>query len=388
MTATGAAMADNTLVLNSLRLRSDGELRREMPLPPARQHKNYSADFDALTVFYDCFYDDRLKQVVIVCPRLLNLWPIIRKGLTLDNQRICKNVRRKKYLRLEILRISVPARPKTVGLHAGGEYYSASIGNQTCELFAGRNCLIAISKNNPLEWIVDWARYHASAHGADAVILFDNGSSIYSADEVQARITAIPGIASCRVVSAPFPYGPHSGIRGRFGPVIPTKFLQASLFNVAQLRFLATARAVLSVDIDELVWPIKDGSIFDAAVDSRFGMVSFFGRWVYPAAPSDKVRHESHQCRNRNDKRGASPKWCVTPRGIAGRFSWATHRPGGAFYPFTISWKLGFWHFFSCSTNWKFDRSKPVDNLVRSNELVSVLARHLGKPNQGFVLNS
>ena len=52
-----------------------------------------------------------------------------------------------------------------------------------------------------------------------------------------------------RVVSVPLPYGafPARGSRSR------ALFLQTALWNIARLRFLRDARAVLPCDVDELV---------------------------------------------------------------------------------------------------------------------------------------
>ena len=41
------------------------------------------------------------------------------------------------------------------------------------EAFAGRNCLVTLSRNNDLRWIRDWAAFHVREHGAEALLLFD-----------------------------------------------------------------------------------------------------------------------------------------------------------------------------------------------------------------------
>ncbi len=357
--------------LSSLRLPEHFGLRRDMPAPPERRKKGYAETFDALTLVYDCFYDDAARQVVLVCPRLLNLWPLLRDGLSINGESVGARLRRTKMLRVEILRIASPDRPDTVTLSVAGESLTLPVGSTELECFQDRNVLMAISKNNPIEWIEDWVRYHVSAHRADALLLIDNGSTAYTVEELLSRLSALSGLQTVRILPAPFPYGGPSG--GRFHP--PAKFLQTSMFNVAQLRFLHFARAVLSVDIDELVSPAA-GSIFDAAVRSAFGMVSFFGHWVYPPRAGTARPQRAHAMR-RGRKMIANPKWCVVPNSLAGRFSWAIHRPGGVFYPLTIRRRFRYWHCYATSTSWKSNRTRRIRDLSPCPELTSALCDHL-----------
>ena len=361
----------STLWLSSLRLPETGTLRRDTTTHAGKGKKGYAKSYDAHSLIYDCFYDTQKKQIVLVCPRLLNLWPVLRDGLALDGELIVPSVRRKRHLRVEILRIPAPERPADLEVRINHERHSIPVLDQSLGSYAGRNVLMAISKDNPIEWIVDWALYHVSAHGADAVLLFDNGSTDYDPKTLEKRIAAVPGIQVAKVISCPFPYGGRSN--GLFG--VPTKFLQTSMFNVAQLRFLAAARAVLSVDIDELVWPGRV-SIFDAAVKSSLGMVSFFGHWVYPADAGPARAQRDHAMRA-DHKLIENPKWCIVPDSLAGRFSWAVHRPGGLLYPLTIRRRLGFWHCFATSTGWKHKRTKPQPLCFPCQELTNALDRHL-----------
>ncbi len=357
--------------LSSLRLPETGDLKRDMPTPPRKRKKGYVESFDGLTLIYDCFYDSAARQVILICPRLLNLWPVLRDGLSINGQPAGDKLRRTKRLRVEILRIALPERPNKIEVIADGQTHSLPVLEQDAADFANRNVLMAISKDNPIEWIEDWLRYHISAHGADAVLLIDNGSSAYTPEILLQRLSAVPGLSACRIISAPFPYGGSSG--GRLSP--PAKYLQTSMFNVAQQRFLIRARAVLSIDVDEFVWP-RNGSIFDATAASALGMISFLGHWVYPSDVGSPASHRGHSMRV-GRKMGRNPKWCMVPDSLAGRFSWAIHRPGGPFYPLTIRRRFGFWHFYATSTSWKNNRTKLVQGLEPCPELVSALHSHL-----------
>jgi hypothetical protein len=95
--------------------------------------------------------------------------------------------------------------------------------------FAGRRVLFTLSKNNRLDWIVDWASFMASVHGCDAVLLYDNASSLYSCANIADALRAIPGIEAVTVVDWPYAYGMLGA----------TNFCQATMMENARRRFLA-----------------------------------------------------------------------------------------------------------------------------------------------------
>ena len=362
------------VALTPARLPEGAALRREMPLPAARRDDRYVQRFDARTLFYDAFHEPGSGAITLVCPRLLNLWPALRDGLLLDGKPAGRRLRRRVHLRHEVLRLPVAegATPQ-LALRIAGGARPVQPGVSRHDLFAGRNCLIAMQKDTPAEWIEDWARWHASAHGADAVLLFDNGSAGADLAALQARLAAVPGIAVARVISAPFPYGDRAG--GRF--VVPSKFLQTAMLNLARLRFLGRARGVLSLDIDEFMQPLPAGTVFDAAARSPLGLVSFAGRWVHAAGDGPQPQRR-HGLRTATGGLSANTKWCASPGRGAARLSWAVHRPGGALFPLSVRRGLGYWHFHATTTGWKGGRLSPPEGLVPAPELRAALAAHLG----------
>ena len=83
-----------------------------------------------------------------------------------------------------------------------------------------------------------------------------------------------------------------------------SKFLHMTMVELARRRLLAEARAVLNVDIDELVISRSGRSIFDATVDSPQGYHRIGGQWAYALPPYAESfpRHADHRYARKDGK--------------------------------------------------------------------------------------
>jgi hypothetical protein len=80
--------------------------------------------------------------------------------------------------------------------------------------------------------------------------------------------------------------------------------------SISRHRFLHSARAVLPIDVDEL---ISGESAFDAATASRLGYVTIPGAWRYSNLSDDQMpRHADHIWRRDPDVT-CKEKYCLTP---------------------------------------------------------------------------
>jgi hypothetical protein len=356
--------------LSSLSLAGSG-FARTPPVPPAQHGEGFDAAFDASTLWYDAV---RLgSRIHLVCPKLLNLRPLLNDAsLALDGRRL-RLRRLVRFRRHDIALLDAPAGGDRLTLRAGRWEGASGVSPDQTDLFAGLNASVHISRNNDPRWIADWARFHVSAHGLQAMLLIDNGSDAYPPEAILEAL-APTGLARAVVLSAPQPYGPPRA-KGRPGIA---KFLQPAMLNLARLRFLARARAVLNADIDELVW-YRRGSIFDAAVASALGYVSFDGRWRLPASEAQPpFRHADHT-RPRAGAKTCPTKYCLVPSGPIGRLSWDVHRPDWALLPSRrLLRDAGYWHCQAITTNWKgHDRLRARPALPEDPETAAALARHL-----------
>lgn len=70
--------------LTSARLPPGFGLVRQIPIPPERRTRACTEAWDPDTLIYDCRFDARRGEIVMVAPRRPNLWPVLRGALRLD----------------------------------------------------------------------------------------------------------------------------------------------------------------------------------------------------------------------------------------------------------------------------------------------------------------
>ncbi|MBE3639065.1 hypothetical protein [Mangrovicoccus algicola] len=355
------------------RLPETSALRRDPTRPPERQSAYYLEEYDDRTVIYDCVYLDREGGFLFTAPRFLNLWEPFRNGLRLDGAPVGP-MRRVTWLRCEQVFLKAPR--GSLSLQIAGETVALEVRDGLAEDFAGLNALVAVSKNNRLDWIANWARFHAAGHRAEAMVLFDNGSTDYTLEELAASVKGT-GLKRAVIYSAPFPYGPADK-SGRFD--VSPRFFQSAMLNLARRDALDRARAVLSIDIDELVLGPEGASVFDMAARHPLGMVTIQGSWVYPAETTEgPAPQQAHVWRAVPDKK-CNRKWCMTPRGAMSRaFGWAVHQIGGISQNlFTMQGKFRLAHCRACSTGWKKNRFRFPEAMERDDALAALLRERLG----------
>jgi hypothetical protein len=372
---------------NPLVLPASGHLHRKPPRPIHLRQANYDERFDFDTVFCDAFQDrDEAGSDVVVLtgPPLLNLAGPFTEA-TYSN--VASGVVGRASLRT--LHNSQHSRVGDLGLCdtmrimlTDGFSREIPVSRNDRDIFRDRKCLVTISKDNELIWIRDWARYYAEAHGVDAVLLYDNGSTKYSSADVLDALSGVEGIDVAVVVEWPFPFGPQAGNwDGLRGVKWDSSYCQSTLLEHARWRYLNEAQSVLHCDIDELMVSER-GTIFDDLAESE-GLVYFEGRWI------EAIREDGAAGTQRfidyqwqDDRRPPTTrKWLVDPRRGAAATAWRTHRVFGL--EGRLSANTSHRHFRGISTSWKFDRSdvSGIDpaHHVRDDVLVSALQRVFGE---------
>lgn len=361
--------------LNSLVLPESLGLARAPRVPPAYRREDYAEQYDSHTLIYDAIVRKAEERIVLICPKLLNLEPILRAARFRSQQgehRIKRIIRRRRY---DEVWLAGPPAPEALAVTIKDWRTDLPLSREeTC--FDGLNAMVAVTKNNRLEWLRDWARYHVAIHGLEGVLLFDNGSTAYAINDIQNALSGIDELKAVRVVAAPFPYGPLGKKRSKS----MSKYFQTGMLNIARQRFLSRAAAVLQLDVDELVTPENGQSVFTAARNARFGFTAFRGHWVYakPAAlASDAApRHSDHVLR------AAKPetcpyKYCIVPNGPLRSFGWEVHGVAGKIgNRLAASNGFGYWHCWHINTNWKGHRREGVEKeLVPVREAEPLYAR-------------
>lgn len=351
-------------------LPADGPLLRDHVRPADRRSEQYLARYDRTTLFYDAVWLPDRQAHLITAPRCLNLWAPFRAGLRIAGQPV-RRLRRRTWLRCE--QVEIPGPENALSLHWRGIDHPIPSRRSETAGFDGCNALVTVNRNNALDWIADWAGFFVRRHGADAVVLFDNGSDAYVPQDIADRLAQVPGLRRVRVFSAPYPYGPADHSKKL---EVSPRFFQTAMLNIAKRDPLAKARAVLNVDIDEICISATGRSVFDTATRHPLGMITIPGSWVYPArGTSGPVGHGAHRFRNQPDDR-CNQKWCQAPRGPFGRvFGWAVHRVDEVFQNLlTRQSDIRLVHCKGTSTGWKAKRFDLPPGLQEDPALAAVMA--------------
>lgn len=317
--------------------------------------------FDGKTLFYDCFWHDDGQRVILVGPPWRNLEETFAAAFfTALPSRTPVEATAFHSLSVTVTAIPVPEGTTALSLDIAGEVIALNVQPSFTKMLAGRRLLFSINKDNALDWIGEWALWHARRHGTEAVILFDNGSTTYAPEAIESTLAAVPGLTHVAV-----PRWPHA-----FGPIDPgvlsnnywSRFLQISSLSVVLRRFGERASGLLDCDVDELAGTRSGTSIYELARRSPGGLVAFSGQWV---EATGGTRHRDFTQRLADPKRSRSRprKWALDPsrdwvrrlsvhpywHWIEGRDRRAKSMPDDALY----------WHYKGINTNWKEQRSAP-----------------------------
>lgn len=352
-------------VLHFDRVRAPLPWKRDRAVSPTGLRPESSERYDFDTLFYDIIR--RGPDIVIVAPKLLNFKKLVRSSrFRVGGQDVGQPIILPYYRHCllhfrnapdgETLRIEFP----------GGEIVERSIAVQELDFLSGLNCELTISKNNDLAWITEKLTYHKRRQGLEAMVIVDNGSTDYGIDDLCGALKDA-GLKRAVIISAPYPFGGRNN-----NPVHADLFLQTATFNVARLRYLQMARAVLNVDIDEVVCRTEGhGNIFDMTCDTRLGLLIFPGRDMYPGPEMEPpFSYQDHRYCRPSQKE--THKWCLNPRGPMGGLQWRPHNlESNVLRRWQTTRSAGFYHCLGVTTSWKrAGRWTAGDDLVADRDAV------------------
>lgn len=341
----------------------DDSVLRRLPVQPRRARPaEFSARFDERTLFYDCFWHMDGSRVLLVSPPPVNL----RAGYELARY-VAKpsgaplRGRFHHSLSTMITELGgVPAGTTHVEVTMGTVTVSLAVQPSSVAALEGARLLFSINRDNDLEWIREWALFHARIHATDAVVLVDNGSTRYDAAEIEATLASVPGIAHVAVPRWPQSFGPIDTTL-RVNPYW-TRFLQIGSMSMVLRRYGERAFGLLDCDIDELAGTRSGSSIYDLAKQSRGGLIAFRGTWI--EATTAGQRHRDYTMRLTDPKAATcrQRKWALDPNrawvrklAVHPYWHWVEGRP---FFSKSMPKDALYWHFKGINTNWKQQRNR------------------------------
>ncbi|WP_341368701.1 hypothetical protein [Yoonia sp. BS5-3] len=310
--------------------------------------------YDNDTLIFDCVWQAKQGRLRLFVPKLFGFKKkLMASKFVLDGTSSPKPKLRQ-YRQCDILEFQVSEPVKELAICADDEMLTVPVHQTTPDRFAGKNVIYTKVQNDDLSWIYDWGLAHHRNHGADAVLVTNNASTAYTSDELRATLASIPGMTVADVLESPQRHGPVGNVCRGTGWA---KFQQVLCLNVCRDRFFGEARAVLAIDVDELVASRDGTSIFDATMQARMKYIRFGGEWRYASLTEADLRHADHILTD-DAQVPCNSKYCIVPDSFLGRTLWSVHSlehvNRRVFSPHKNFYML---HCHGINTSWKKDRS-------------------------------
>lgn len=206
--------------------------------------------------------------------------------------------------------IAVEAEGRVVLAQSDGVPLELDATPAECDHLAGRNCLFGFRIEESPAQIAAWLDYHARHHGATGAVIVNrvpNPDPARWAAKLAAAIAKAFGAGDAQpdmkvvLLDCPVPLGkadlgpenhpflaPDAPGKDRMEVPAPDAWRaplgEGLMFEVVKWRFLAQARAVLTLDIPDILAPHAQGATnaFDQCVEAKKGVILLAGRRVYP----------------------------------------------------------------------------------------------------------
>ena len=350
--------------LSTIQLPADKGYRRDTPKRTVVKTDTFWDRYDTQTLIYDCYLDEKRQTLTLLLPRSFNFGPQLKKATFLADGSALPKPRWRKWRHHETLTFRGVASAQTLEIQIAGLTLTAPI-HPVDDGLDGLNAIYTISLDNDLAWIKDWAHFHVQHHNLQAVVFFDNGSKDYTLQDIDDTLKSVPGIQAVRVVQADLPFGPlDEDCTYR----TDAKFMQVAMLNLARNRFMSRSRAMLNLDVDELLVSPTRENVFDATVNDFWGHLTFPGTWHYPDDDTTDVTHATHQRIRPNDK-PCPGKFSLNPSGIFGAYSLQVHCLERINRKFRFA-PARFWfiHCHGISTSWKYARTSPKGDFLAATD--------------------
>ncbi|MGV6838825.1 MAG: glycosyltransferase family 2 protein [Planktomarina sp.] len=203
------------------------------------------------------------------------------------------------------------------------------------DFFAGQNVGLAVQNLEQLNMVIDWLAYHVETQGMTAALILCRQYKKLGPDFVKRlkkRALRIKGLERLMLWSTDLPLGQSdmpseahpftaAGAPGkdRMDPADPdpqTSPLGAfQVYDMLMHGYLSQARAVMNLDICDLVAPDTTPNVFDQTVQSHGGMIQLKGTQCFPwrlrqglqAGFGDHIYQPF-------DRKDGPTRWCAAPQ--------------------------------------------------------------------------
>ncbi len=343
---------------NPWKLTSDTAPEFRAPTRPVEfRQPDYMQKYDSDTLWYDVFFENNGHDIQLICPPLVNLksWFCNTTMEDESGRALEKSIRHRWRLDHVTLKSADASTLSRFRFSTSQFDHTITPGQNLAKAFRGRNCLLTKVKNDRLSWIRDWASFYCRFHGVNAVLIYNNGSTEYTSQELLDTLRNVDGLDVVVVVQWDFKFGPLGLKTGYWD----SNFCEMAALEHARHLFLCNADFVISCDVDELMIDAAGKSVFEHCRASEGGHISVPGRWVYCMAPdiaTNDLRHVDHRHVIKNQPLICPPKWVVMPQKIDPWFQWDVHTIYPVSGPMPNVEGVEFRHFSGINTGWMKNR--------------------------------
>ena len=293
-------------------------------------------EYETHIIFYDIFFDESGKKILISAPPLLNLeksllpFKIYNNRDEIINRKIkIKNYERSSFIEVELnqkLESNTPHKLKIV-------FNNGLIRNVTIErkmnlppVFVQ---MTTLQKNNPVSWIKDWIEYH-DRQGVNRFLIYDNGSTNY--EDMKQMLVNLEVTSELVLINWPYKYGTLRNHRNKFCPNAQRnhsihhfnnaewtgffdidEFFSAKQFNSATDMLKSQGKLVGAVRIDNYIVPDQQ---IEAQDNTEISYRNFEWREKEAKGKAYKyfLRHSAHREAKTHNAKLKIPYIKITPK--------------------------------------------------------------------------
>ena len=209
-----------------------------------------------------------------------------------------------------------------------GGRFEANPAQAEPDLLAGKNCTFGMRLEETPEQVAEGLIYHVKYHELQGALILNRIPEAGFAKRLEKALGDTP--LTVVVLDCPIPIGkPEMGPENHpfLAPDAPGKdrmtppehdvwrspLGEQLIFEIAKWRFLSSARAVLVLDVTDILTP-EATNAFDKCTRSQHGVALLVGRRIYPWRVRSKVPASfgDHICRQFDARRGIA-RWGVAP---------------------------------------------------------------------------
>lgn len=217
-----------------------------------------------------------------------------------------------------------------IALADGGRVVVEAVAAE-CDLFAGLNVVLAFRVEETAAQVAEGLIYHARDHGLQGAVIVNRmpgGEFAAALAAALGDVALVVVVLDCGLPLGKPDLGPEShpynapDAPGKDRMEVPaadpwrSALGEGLLFEVVKWRFLATARAVLALDVTDILVPRAPAapSAFDLCVAAKSGVILLVGRRIYPwrVRAGHEARFGDHICSQFDGRRGIA-RWGVAP---------------------------------------------------------------------------